>query len=54
MSQSPRLTKSRILRAHRRLVRAAATAPRGQKERRLETLRAWVRAQLKRETSDVR
>lgn len=54
MSQSRHSTKARALRAHRRLVRAAAMAPRGQKERRLETLRAWVRAQLRRETSDHR
>lgn len=54
MSQSPRLIKSRILRAHRRLVRAAAMAPRGQKQRRMETLRAWVRAQLRKETANVR
>ena len=54
MSQSRHSTKARALRAHRRLVRAAAMAPHGQKQRRMETLRAWVRAQLRKETADVR
>lgn len=44
--------RRRALIAHRRLVRAAMMAPRGQKQKRLETLRAWVRAQLRREIND--
>lgn len=40
------------MRAHKKLVRAAMLAPRGQREKRLEALRAWVRAQLRREIND--
>ena len=47
------MKRARILRAHRRLVRAAAMAPRGLKQRRMETLRAWVRARLRKETSNA-
>lgn len=42
--------RRKALRAHRKLVKEAAFAPRGQKIERLNKVRAWVRDQLKRET----